>query len=61
MNKKLYIAPEIAEVVIPCKVMLNVTSENANEVLSRIDDSFFESEEDDSFFEFEESSDGNVW
>lgn len=55
MNKKLYMAPEIAEVTIPGKLMLSVVSEPAQEVLSRRNGNSFDAEEE------EECGNGSVW
>lgn len=54
MKKKLYMAPEIAEVTLPGKLMLSVVSEPATEVLSRGNGNSFDDEE-------EESDNGIVW
>lgn len=47
MNKKPYIAPEIAEEIISDKLMLSIASGDAQEVLSRRRDNSFELEEDE--------------
>lgn len=54
MKKKLYLAPEIAEVTLPGKLMLSVVSEPATEVLSRGNGNSFDDDE-------EESDNGSVW